>query len=241
LPGPANCHHNGYASSAPEVTAATPSPAATRPATAFVAPQAIAAYAITNTPSVSAVKSRTSSLMKTCNTISSPSTTPPRTTRPCSRSRRTCHTMNGTTHWLTKLMCPLACDTIAGQNPHHRPPTQAANRLRTTYRASTPYQAAAVPARPSVSSRTIETPGPKTWVIGATGRASARIEVLAIMLTPSGTFSRSVKNGLSPWNSTRSPCDSTNRKKPWSSSLCDSTRPSGSSHSRISTSTASSG
>ena len=105
-------------------------------------------------------------------------------------------------------MCPLACDTIAGQKPHHRPPIQAASRLRTRCRDSTQYQAAAVPARPSVSSSTTETPAPRKWVTGASGRLSARIDVFAIMLTPSGEFSRSEKNGLSPWNSTRSPCAS---------------------------------
>ena len=100
--------------------------------------------------------------------------------------------MNGTTNWATKLMCPLACDTIAGQNPHHRPPIQAATRLLTRWRESTKYQAAAVPARLRVSSSTIVRPAPKKWVIGANGRVSARTDVLAIMLTPSGAFIRSL-------------------------------------------------
>jgi hypothetical protein len=196
------------------------------------------AYAITKAPSVSAVNSRISSFTKTWSTISSPSAAPPRHTRPGSRSRSTCHTMNGTTNWLTKFTWPLACDTMAGANPHHRPPTQAATRLVTSL-DNTQYQAAAVPARPSVRASTRATATPRKWVTGASGRPTASTEVLAIMFTPSGTLIRSVKNGLSPWNSTRSPCCRKNRKTPWSSSLLDSTRPSGSRHSRLSTSAAS--
>ena len=147
--------------------------------------------------------------------------------------------MNGTTNCDTKLMWPLACDTIVGANPHHRPPTYAAARLRTRCRESTKYQAAAVPASPSVSSSTIDTPTPKKCVIGATGRLRASTDVLAIMFTPSGTLIRVLKNGLSPWNITRSPCPTRNMKTPWSSSLADSTRPFGSIHNWMSTTTAS--
>ena len=43
-----------------------------------------------------------------------------------------------------------------------------------------------------------------------------------------GAFSRSLKNGLAPWKTTRSPWAKTNMKKPWSSSLLARTRPLGS-------------
>ena len=92
--------------------------------------------------------------------------------------------------------------------------TKAAARDRTRCRLSTQYQAAAEPASPSVSNSTIDSAGPNRWVIGATSRLSARIEVFAIMLMPSGAFMWVVKNGSSRWNSTRSPCARKNRKTP---------------------------
>jgi hypothetical protein len=73
-------------------------------------------------------------------------------------------------------------------------------------------------------------------VTGAAGRVSASIDVFAIMLTPSGTFSRSLQNGFAPWKTTRSACASMNSMTPWSSSLPDSTRPFGSTHNRHMTS-----
>ena len=84
------------------------------------------------------------------------------------------------------LGCQLACESIAGENPQNQPPTAAASRVRTTCRESTWYQAAAVPARPSVTSVTKETAGPKSRVTGTIGMPSARMAVLAIRLTPSG-------------------------------------------------------
>src|SRR3954469_12903521 len=103
--------------------------------------------------------------------------------------------MNAITYWLTKFTWALACAIIAGQKPHHSPPRAAAGRLAPHLR-SNQYQAAAVPAKPTVSSTTTDSPGPKKWVTGANGRLSASTDVLAIMLMPSGTLSRSVKKGL---------------------------------------------
>jgi hypothetical protein len=77
--------------------------------------------------------------------------------------------------------------------------------------------------------------GPKKWVTGANGRLRASTDVLAIMLMPSGTFSRSLKSGLAPWKTTRSPCARAKRKKPWSSSLLARMRPPGLTQSWIST------
>ena len=74
---------------------------------------------------------------------------------------------------------------------------------------------------------------------GAIGTLSPSTEVLAIMLTTPGAFNRPSDSGLAPWKTTRSPCAITNRKKPWSSRLPVSTRPFGSRHSRLSTTTAS--
>jgi hypothetical protein len=90
-----------------------------------------------------------------------------------------------------------------------------------------------IPAR--TSSTATVTPAPNQWVTGANGRLSASTDVCAIMLTPSGTLSRSETNGFAPWKITRSPWAIRNRKKSWSSSLADSTRPFGLTHSRQST------
>ena len=82
--------------------------------------------------------------------------------------------------------CQLACESIAGENPQNQPPTAAASGVRTRWRESIRYQAMAVPARPSVTSTTKETAGPKSSVTGTIGMPSANTAVLAIRLTPSG-------------------------------------------------------
>jgi hypothetical protein len=95
-------------------------------------------------------------------------------------------TMNGSRNWLMMFGCQLACDSIAGENPQNQPPTTAANRLLTTCRDSTKYQAEAVPASPSVTSSTKVTAGPNSRVTGTIGMPRARMAVLAIRFTPSG-------------------------------------------------------
>ena len=53
-------------------------------------------------------------------------------------------------------------------------------------------------------------------MIGASGIDSARIDVLAIRLTPIGTFICVVKSGESKCVTTCAPCDSIHSKNAWS-------------------------
>ena len=82
--------------------------------------------------------------------------------------------------------CQLACDSIAARTRRTSRRPLAASGVRTRWRESTRYQAMAVPARPSVTSTTNETAGPKSSVTGTIGMPSASTAVLAIRLTPSG-------------------------------------------------------
>ena len=124
--------------------------------------------------------------MNACAVTSSASSTPSRTGRADRVSTSTRHTMNGSRNWLMMFGCQLACDSMAGENPQNQAATAAAGRCRIRCRDSTRYQAAAVPARPSVTSVTKETAGPNRRVTGTIGMPSARMAVFAIRLTPSG-------------------------------------------------------
>ncbi len=87
-----------------------------------------------------------------------------------------------------------------------------------------------MPARASVVMIAKVTAAPKSSVIGLSGMASPRTEVLAIRLTPSGALSSSVKIGESPWVTTRAACVSTHSKNIWSWLLSASIRVCGSRH-----------
>src|SRR5690242_2854708 len=84
--------------------------------------------------------------------------------------------------------CPLLWDTKPGANPQNPAAMNAATRDRTTYRDNTKYHAVAVSVGASATSTANATPGPNARVIGDSGMASPRIDVLAIMLTPCGTL-----------------------------------------------------
>ena len=74
------------------------------------------------------------------------------------------------------------------------------------------------------------TGAPNSSVIGANGRASPRMDVLAIRFTPSGALSWSVKIGESPWVNNRAACVSTHSKNTWSWSLSSSILVCGAAH-----------
>ncbi len=54
--------------------------------------------------------------------------------------------------------------------------------------------------------------GPISAVTGANGTDSPSSPVFDIRFTPSGAFNCDVKNGLSPWLNTRTPCVSIHSK-----------------------------
>ena len=141
---------------------------------------------------------------------------PLRTDRPGSRSRSSAARISGSTNWATMFGCALACEIMPGANPQNAPPTNAARRDRTRYREKNQYHAVAVAARPAVIMTANETCGPNSRVTGTSGMVSPYAEVLAIRLTPSGTLSWSVKNGLCSPVTTRAALASVHSKKPWS-------------------------
>src|SRR5256885_16377832 len=128
--------------------------------------------------------------------MSRPRMMPLRSTRPGSRSTSSRDRINGRTNWATRFGCALACEIIPGAKPQKAPPTNAASLDRTTCLAKNQYQAVDVAARPTVTITANDTCGPNSMVIGISGMVSPYAEVLAIMLTPSGTLSWSVQNGV---------------------------------------------
>lgn len=87
---------------------------------------------------------------------------------------------------------------MPGAKPQNRPPTAAAARERTSRRASSAYQAVAVPARLSVTATRKAAWEPKTTVTGVSGTPSPSTDVFAIRFTPSGAFSAPLHSGFSP-------------------------------------------
>src|ERR1700716_3728271 len=116
----------------------------------------------------------------------SPRSTPLRTGRSPRASLITFTAMNGITNHATKFGWAFAWETIEGANPHTPPPMAAATLDCTRCRENTQYQAAAVPATPTVSAIAQVTVGPNVRVTGVNGIPKPSIAVLDIMFTPSG-------------------------------------------------------
>ncbi|PSK67126.1 hypothetical protein B0E53_00948 [Micromonospora sp. MH33] len=112
--------------------------------------------------------------------------------------------------------CAPACDTRPGAKPQNSPPTAAAARDRTRRRASSAYQAVAVPARQSTTATRNATWEPNNAVTGVSGTPSPSTEVLAIRLTPSGTFRAVLCSGFSPPVTARAARASIHSKSIWS-------------------------
>ena len=112
--------------------------------------------------------------------------------------------------------CAPACETIPGAKPQNSPPTAAATRERTSRRASSAYQAVAVPARQQTTATRKAVWEPSSRVTGVSGTPSPSTEVLAIRLTPSGAFSAVLCSGFSAPVTARAAPASIHSKSIWS-------------------------
>lgn len=84
---------------------------------------------------------------------------------------------------------------MAGANAQKPAPSQAGPRDPISTRERTKYQATPVAAIPSVRKSRNDQRGPNRTVTGVIGSEMDNTDVLAIKLTPSGTFIRSEVNG----------------------------------------------